>query len=84
MKREFVGKDLIKRKLEVSVDTVREINFYKIIDIFDYVWSDGVEKRASVETELVAAPSYTWEEIDQAGGITQFNRSLKACYGIVE
>lgn len=84
MKREFIGKDLIKRKLEVSVDAVREINFYTIMDIFDYVWSDGVEKWASVETELVDELSYTWEEIDQAGGITQFNRSLKKRYGIIE
>lgn len=84
MKREFIGKDLIKRKLEVSVDAAREINFYTIMDIFDYVWSDGVEKWASVETELVDELSYTWEEIDQAGGITQFNRSLKKRYGIIE
>lgn len=84
MKREFIGKDLIKRKLEVSVDAAREINFYTIMDIFDYVWSDGVEKWASVETELVDELSYTWEEIDQAGGITQFNRSLKERYGIIE
>ena len=67
----------VKRIISVEVDGAREINHYKVKDMFDEFDDDGL---AHTRYETVQNFNLTWEDIDNRGGVTISNRKLSEEY----
>ena len=68
----------IKNIVDVKVDGLRGLNHYKITAMYDEIHEDG---HASIKQIVVDEFDYTWSEIEREGGIAQFNKNMKECYG---
>ena len=69
----------VKRIISVEVDGTREINHYKVKDMFDEFDDDGVSHTVYYET--VQNFNLTWEDIENRGGIALSNKKLSKDYG---
>ena len=67
----------LKRIISVEVNKTREINHYKVKDMFDELDEDGL---AHTRYETVQNFNLTWEDIDNRGGVTISNRKLSEQY----
>ena len=67
----------VKRIISVEVDGAREINHYKVKDMFDEFDDDGL---AHTRYETVQNFNLTWEDIDNRGGVETSNRKLSEQY----
>ena len=68
----------VKRIISVEVDGTREINHYKVKDMFDEFDDDGASHTVYYET--VKNFNLTWEDIDNRGGVVASNRKLSEEY----
>ena len=69
----------VKRIISVEVDGTREINHYKVKDMFDKFDDDGDSHTVYYET--VQNFNLTWEDIENRGGIALSNKKLSKDYG---
>ena len=68
----------VKRIISVEVDGTREINHYKVEDVFDEVYDDGLTYTVY---ETVQNFNLTWEDIENRGGVALSNKKLSKDYG---
>ena len=69
----------VKRIISVEVDGTREINHYKVKDMFDEFDDDGASHTVYYET--VQNFNLTWEDIENRGGVALSNKKLSKDYG---
>lgn len=69
----------LKRIISVEVNEAREINHYKVKDMFDELDED--ELTHTVYYETVQNFNITWEDIENRGGIALSNKKLSKEYG---
>ncbi|GIO42454.1 hypothetical protein [Paenibacillus apis] len=69
----------IKNVLDVDVDGLRHINRYVIRSMWDVRQEDG---RYKLVQRVIEDITYTWDEIEQEGGIAEINKQLKECYNV--
>ena len=67
----------LKRIISVEVNEAREINHYKVKDMFDELDDDGV---SNTVYETVQNFNLTWEDIENRGGIELSNKKLSKDY----
>ena len=72
-----MGRYFIKRVISVEVDGSRGINHYKVKDMFDELYDDGLFYTVY---ETVQDFNLTWEDIDNRGGVVASNRKLSEQY----
>ena len=63
--------EFIKNIVSVDVDGLKGINHYKIQALYNKIDSEGY---ATLEHKLIDEFDYTWDEIEQEGGIAEINR----------
>ena len=67
----------LKRIISVEVNEARGINHYKVKDMFDEFYDDGI---TYTRYETVQNFNLTWEDIDNRGGVVASNRKLSEEY----
>ena len=67
----------LKRIISVEVNEARRINHYKVEDMFDELYDDGL---TYTRYETVQNFNLTWEDIDNRGGVVASNRKLSEEY----
>ena len=67
----------LKRIISVEVNEARGINHYKVKDMFDEIYDDGL---TYTRYETVQNFNLTWEDIDNRGGVVASNRKLSEEY----
>lgn len=68
----------LKRIISVEVNETREINHYKVKDMFDELDDDGLTHTVY---ETVQNFNLTWEDIENRGGVALSNKKLSNDYG---
>ena len=68
----------VKRIISVEVNKTREINHYKVKDMFDELYDDGL---TYTRYETVQNFNLTWEDIENRGGVALSNKKLSKDYG---
>ena len=68
----------VKRIISVEVNEARGINHYKVKDMFDEIYEDGL---AYTRYETVQNFNLTWEDIENRGGVALSNKKLSKDYG---
>ena len=68
----------VKRIISVEVNKTREINHYKVKDMFDELDDDGLTHTVY---ETVQNFNLTWEDIENRGGVALSNNKLSKDYG---
>ena len=68
----------VKRIIPVEVNKTREINHYKVKDMFDELDDDGLTHTVY---ETVQNFNLTWEDIENRGGVALSNNKLSKDYG---
>ena len=68
----------LKRIISVEVNATREINHYKVKDMFDELYDDGLTHTVY---ETVQNFNLTWEDIENRGGVALSNKKLSKDYG---
>ena len=68
----------LKRIISVEVNEARRINHYKVEDMFDEVYDDGLTYTVY---ETVQNFNLTWEDIENRGGVALSNKKLSKDYG---
>ena len=68
----------LKRIISVEVNKTREINHYKVKDMFDELYDDGLTYTVY---ETVQNFNLTWEDIENRGGVALSNKKLSKDYG---
>lgn len=68
----------VKRIISVEVNKTREINHYKVKDMFDELYDDGLTYTVY---ETVQNFNLTWEDIENRGGVALSNKKLSKDYG---
>ena len=68
----------VKRIISVEVNKTREINHYKVKDMFDELYDDGLTYTVY---ETVQNFNLTWEDIENRGGVALSNKKLSEDYG---
>ena len=68
----------LKRIISVEVNKTREINHYKVKDMFDELYDDGLTHTVY---ETVQNFNLTWEDIENRGGVALSNKKLSKDYG---
>ena len=68
----------VKRIISVEVNKTREINHYKVKDMFDELDEDGFSHTVY---ETVHNFNLTWEDIENRGGVALSNKKLSKDYG---
>ena len=68
----------VKRIISVEVNKTREINHYKVKDMFDELYDDGLTHTVY---ETVQNFNLTWEDIENRGGVALSNKKLSKDYG---
>ena len=68
----------VKRIISVEVNKTREINHYKVKDMFDELYDDGLTYTVY---ETVQNFNLTREDIENRGGVALSNKKLSKDYG---
>ena len=68
----------LKRIISVEVNEARGINHYKVEDMFDELYDDGL---TYTRYETVQNFNLTWEDIENRGGVALSNKKLSKDYG---
>ena len=68
----------LKRIISVEVNEARGINHYKVEDMFDELYDDGL---TYTRYETVQNFNLTWEDIENRGGVALSNKKLSNDYG---
>ena len=68
----------LKRIISVEVNEARGINHYKVKDMFDELYDDGL---TYTRYETVQNFNLTWEDIENRGGVALSNKKLSNDYG---
>ena len=68
----------LKRIISVEVNEARGINHYKVEDMFDELYDDGLTYK---RYETVQNFNLTWEDIENRGGVALSNKKLSKDYG---
>ena len=68
----------LKRIISVEVNEARWINHYKVEDMFDELYDDGL---TYTRYETVQNFNLTWEDIENRGGVALSNKKLSNDYG---
>lgn len=71
--------EFIKNIVSIDVDGLKGINHYKIQAQYNKIDNEGY---ATLVHKLVDEFDYTWDEIEQYGGIAEINKQLKECYKV--
>jgi hypothetical protein len=69
----------IKNIVSVDVDGLKGINHYTIKAQYNKIDNEGY---ATLVHKLIDEFDYTWDEIEQEGGIAEINKQLKECYNV--
>lgn len=72
----------IKNVLDVQVDGLRGINRYVIRSMWDVKQEDERGVWYKLVQRVIEDITYTWDEIEQEGGIAEINKQLKECYNV--
>ena len=67
----------LKRIISVEVNEARGINHYKVEDMFDELYDDGL---TYTRYETVQNFNLTWEDIENRGGVALSNKKLSKEY----
>ena len=67
----------LKRIISVEVNEARRINHYKVEDMFDELYDDGL---TYTRYETVQNFNLTWEDIENRGGVALSNKKLSKEY----
>lgn len=78
------GVEFIKVIKDVKVDGLRDINTYTISILYNkrHIDKKNNYEYWSIETLIIDKFDYTWDEIDQDGGVAQINNDIKEVYCI--
>lgn len=76
--------EFIKVIKDVKVDNLNEINTYTISILYHKRNIDKIDNHIywTLETLVIDKFNYTWDEIEQDGGIEQINNDIKETYCI--
>lgn len=72
----------IKNILEVDVDSARQVNNYKIYAQYDIARLSEQGKYYEYTQKLIEDISFTWDEIEEEGGVAEINKQFKEEYNI--
>ena len=76
--QETKTRKLIRNVVDVDVDGILKVNHYTVKAMYDEIGEDGF---ASIVFELLDEFDYTWDEIEEDGGIEQVIKDFKEVYG---
>ena len=76
------GVEFIKTQSNVKVDGLKGINTYTISILYNKRHVDKRGEYWSIETLVIDKFNYTWDEIEQDGGVEQINNDIKEVYCI--
>lgn len=74
----------IKNILEVEIDGLKGVTYYKIYAMYEKMFEDEQGTYAKIELVLLDEFDYTWEEISREGGIGAVNKEIRTLYNIAE
>ena len=76
------GVEFIKVIKDIRVDGLKGINTYTISILYNKRHVDKRGEYWSIETLVIDKFNYTWDEIEQDGGVEQINNDIKEVYCI--
>lgn len=74
-------KELIRNVLDVDVDGLKGINYYRVSAMYNVINEEGY---ADIVQEVIEEFCFTWDEIERKGGIGKLLAEIKETYDIEE
>lgn len=75
--------EFVKTEKEIKVDGLKGVNHYKIVVYYNQKHEDERGEWWTLEGKLIDEFDYSWDDIDADGGISEINKDINECYGVV-
>lgn len=84
IKKATQERKFIKNIYTVEVDGLRSVNHYKVYSEYEVKYIDELNREYwKTEWELIDEFDYSWDEIEQDGGIVQVNKDIQEEYNAI-